>query len=39
VFTSLGDDPASQIFAERCSHLKSEPPGNDWDGVWVMTTK
>ncbi|MFC1529814.1 CHASE2 domain-containing protein, partial [Gemmatimonadota bacterium] len=39
MFTSLGDDPASQIFTERCSHLKSEPPGDDWDGVWIMTTK
>jgi len=39
IFTALEDDPVSQIFAERCSHLKSEPPGDDWDGVWIMTTK
>ncbi len=39
IFNALEDDPASQIFAERCSHLKSEPPDDDWDGVWIMTTK
>ena len=39
LFTTLGDDPASQVFVERCSQLKMEPPGDDWDGVWIMTTK
>lgn len=39
LFTTLRDDPASQVFTERCSQLKMEPPGDDWDGVWIMTTK
>ena len=39
LFTALGDDPASRVFAERCNHLKTEPPGDGWDGVWTMTTK
>jgi len=38
-FTQLADDPASVVFSERCRLLKAEPPGDDWDGVWTMTTK
>ncbi len=33
------DDNLSQIYIERCEHLKAEPPGGDWNGVWVMKTK
>jgi len=32
-------DKLSQIYIERCEHLKENPPGNGWDGVWVMTSK
>ncbi len=32
------DDPVSAAFAERCRGLQSAPPEN-WDGVFVMTTK
>jgi adenylate cyclase len=35
----LPEDKPSKIFIERCELLKSEDPGQDWDGVWVMTTK
>lgn len=38
-FTALEGDPAAGVFADRCRHLKDEPPGADWDGVWVMKTK
>ena len=33
------DDKMSQIYIERCEHLKANPPGDDWSGVWVMTSK
>lgn len=32
-------DKLSQIFIERCEHLKEDPPGDDWDGIWIMTSK
>jgi len=31
-------DKLSQIYIERCEHLKANPP-KDWKGVWVMTSK
>ncbi len=33
------DDALSQTYIGRCEHLKKEPPGDDWEGVWVMTSK
>ncbi len=32
-------DRLSQTYIERCNHLKESPPGDDWNGVWVMTSK
>ena len=32
------DGPAS-VYAARCSDLRVNPPGADWDGVFVMTHK
>lgn len=32
-------DKLSQTYVERCEHLKAEPPGDEWNGVWVMTSK
>jgi adenylate cyclase len=32
-------DNLSRIYIERCELLKTQPPGEDWDGVWVMTSK
>jgi class 3 adenylate cyclase/CHASE2 domain-containing sensor protein len=29
----------SRIYMDRCAHLKQNPPGNDWDGVWTLTSK
>jgi adenylate cyclase len=36
--TDPRDGPAV-IFLERCLGLKKSPPGQGWDGVFVMTTK
>ncbi len=33
-----GDTP-SQLYLQRCAHLRAEPPPDDWDGVWTMTHK
>ena len=32
-------DRLSQIYIERCELMKKTPPGDDWDGVWVMKSK
>jgi adenylate cyclase len=32
-------DTLSQLYVERCEHLKVHPPGDGWDGVWTMTSK
>ncbi len=33
------EDRLSQIYIQRCTTLKANPPGGDWDGVWVMEDK
>ena len=33
------NDKLSRIYIQRCEHMTSNPPGDDWDGVWVMTSK
>ena len=32
-------DKAAKMYIERCDHFISNPPGADWDGVWVMESK
>ncbi|MFQ5764421.1 MAG: adenylate/guanylate cyclase domain-containing protein, partial [Rhodospirillales bacterium] len=32
------NDKLAQTYIERCEQLKAEPP-EDWNGVWVMTSK
>ncbi|MBF0564200.1 MAG: GAF domain-containing protein [Nitrospirae bacterium] len=32
-------DNLSRTYIERCKHLKANPPGDTWDGVWRMTSK
>jgi len=32
-------DNPSMILIDRCQVMKENPPGEDWDGVYVMTTK
>ena len=29
----------SRIYIPRCEHYLSNPPGDDWDGVWTLTSK
>jgi adenylate cyclase len=37
---SLNDkDKAARLYVERCEYLKKNPPGDAWDGVWVMESK
>lgn len=32
-------DKLSQTYIDRCTYLKDNPPGDNWDGVWVMKSK
>jgi adenylate cyclase len=32
-------DKLCQMYIDRCEHLKANPPKQDWDGVWMMTSK
>ncbi len=32
-------DRLSQTYIDRCTHFKAQPPGDAWNGVWVMTSK
>ena len=29
----------SRVYMDRCIHLKENSPGDDWDGVWTLTSK
>tara|TARA_B100000424_G_scaffold2237_2_gene1695 strand:+ start:7018 stop:9921 length:2904 start_codon:yes stop_codon:yes gene_type:complete len=29
----------SRVYIARCEHFKVNPPGDNWDGVWVHTSK
>lgn len=33
------DDGPSKVYLKRCKHYVENPPPEDWDGVFVMTTK
>ena len=33
------NDLASKMYVERCALLRETPPGDDWGGVWTMTSK
>ena len=33
------NDKLSRIYIQRCEQMKTHPPGDDWNGVWVMTSK
>ncbi|MBI5508359.1 MAG: adenylate/guanylate cyclase domain-containing protein [Deltaproteobacteria bacterium] len=33
------NDFASSMYIDRCEHMKAEPPGEGWDGVYTMKTK
>ncbi len=33
------NDKLSSLYSGRCEHYLAEPPGNDWDGIWVLKEK
>lgn len=33
------NDTAASVYVQRCLYLKENPPPENWDGVWVMTSK
>ena len=33
------EDGPSKVYLARCKHYIESPPPEDWDGVFVMTTK
>lgn len=33
------NDKAARLHMTRCNHFIDNPPEEDWDGVWTMTTK
>jgi hypothetical protein len=33
------EDGPSKVYSLRCKHYIENPPPEDWDGVFVMTTK
>ena len=33
------DDGPSDLYLKRCIKFKENPPPEDWDGVFIMTTK
>lgn len=35
----VADDPVSKLYVERCNEYLADPPGADWDGVFVMKSK
>lgn len=38
MFPSRPTNP-SRVYIERCELFKAQPPGTDWDGVWILTSK
>jgi tetratricopeptide (TPR) repeat protein len=32
-------DNPSKVYKERCAYYLANPPAEDWDGVFTMTTK
>lgn len=33
------EDSPSKVYKERCEYYIANPPPEDWDGVFTMTTK
>lgn len=33
------DEKFCRMYIERCVCFREEPPGDDWDGGWIMKTK
>ncbi len=39
VFKAIPKDPPAKTYIDRCHILKENPPGPDWDGRYVLTSK
>ena len=35
----IPDDPPSRVMIDRCREYKANPPGEGWNGAFVMKTK
>jgi tetratricopeptide (TPR) repeat protein len=35
----IPDDGPSALYIDRCKEFMENPPAEDWDGVYVFTTK
>ena len=33
------NDGLAELYIERSEFMKANPPGEDWDGVWTLTSK
>ncbi len=33
------EDMPTQIYIKRCQEMMENPPGEEWDGVYIMATK
>ena len=33
------NDGPTKLYIDRCKYFKDHPPGEDWDGVYTMTSK
>ena len=33
------NDKSAQVYIDRCNQLKKQKIGDDWDGVWTLTSK
>lgn len=39
LYRQIGLAQFSEIFIDRCQEFRVNPPGSDWDGVFVLTSK
>jgi adenylate cyclase len=39
ILTLHDTDNVSHLYIERCKHLQTHPPDDNWTGVWVMESK
>jgi len=33
------DENLCEMYIDRCTHFRAEPPADNWDGGWIMKTK
>ena len=37
VLSRCPDDRPSRLYIDRCRYYVEDPPGDDWDGVWILS--